>query len=87
MLDCKASLETTENQISASQRIGISPEQFEIANSLKSFKLFRSDAKALENSATLQGFADLSVVQQNDTQCPTVVQKIFKNIQPISVGV
>jgi hypothetical protein len=50
-------------------------------------KFFKLLAKALKNSATLQGFADRSAVQQNDTQCWPVAQKIFKNIQPISVGV
>jgi hypothetical protein len=79
VLDCEASLKCFEIQTSSLQQIGQSPEQIKS----KRFKKFHN----FLNGATLQGYADRSAVQQNDTQCWPVVLKIFKNIQPISVGV
>jgi hypothetical protein len=86
VLDCKASLKCFEIQTSSPQQIGISPEQIP-SKQFKKFHIFQIACKSPENGATLQGSADRSALQQNDTQCWPVALQIFKNIQPISVGV
>ena len=73
MLDCKASLKSFEMQISSLQQIGLSSEQLKSKQFKKFFesiwKVFKIACKSPENGAKLQGSADRSAVQQNDTQC------------------
>ena len=60
-------------QISSLQQIGLSSEQLKSKQFKKFFeiiwKVFKIACKSPKNGAKLQGSADRSAVQQNDTQC------------------